>query len=90
MKLVTISSKNQITIPAEYLRSLGLSSSSKVLVEKKNKKILLTPVKKSIVDEVAGSLTHLIPKGKLGKTLKGIDEGTRNAVVKHLAKKWKL
>ena len=37
MKLATISSKNQITLPVDILRALGLKQGSKVLIKQKKK-----------------------------------------------------
>lgn len=87
MKIVTISSKNQITLPVSVMAALGLTAKSKVFIRAKDDKVVIEPVKKSVVEKVGGSLTHLVPKDKLGVSLKEIDEVTRNAVARHLATK---
>ena len=88
MTLVTISSQNQITIPADYLRDLGLKPGEKFLVDKKNNTLVLDPVKGSITYQLAGSLTKYVPKSKLGKSWKEIMAETNKARIKDLAEKW--
>lgn len=88
MNLVTLSSQNQITIPAVYLREFGLGAGGKFLVDKKENKLVFEPVKGSIVDELAGSLTKFVPKSKLGKSWKEIKVETDKVRLKDLAGKW--
>lgn len=87
MKIVTISSKSQITIPKDFLIALSLKPKSKILMEKKDEELSLRPIKKSVAEELAGSLTKFVHPSKLGKSIKEIDEETRKIVAKHLAEK---
>jgi AbrB family looped-hinge helix DNA binding protein len=87
MKIATISSKNQITLPVSIMKALGLTAKSKVYIRVKDDKVVIEPVSKSVVEELGGSLTHLVSKDKLGKSLSEIDEVTRTEVAKHLATK---
>lgn len=87
MKIVTISSKGQITIPKEYLSALGLKAKSKAFIEKDSEKVTLKPIKGSVVEETAGSLTRYVHPSKLGKSIKEIDKETKRLYAKHLAKK---
>jgi len=64
MTLVTTSSKNQVTIPAAYLRDLGLKPGEHFLIDNKGKELIFKPIKGSIVDELAGSLEKFIPADK--------------------------
>lgn len=50
-KNVTITSKNQVTLPAEYVRTLGLVDSRVLQAEIKDNKIVLSPVP-NLVDAV--------------------------------------
>ncbi|HLA49439.1 MAG TPA: AbrB/MazE/SpoVT family DNA-binding domain-containing protein [Candidatus Saccharimonadales bacterium] len=43
MKTITLTSKNQITIPAELVRQLKLDKNRRLEVEKRGKTIMLTP-----------------------------------------------
>ena len=85
MKIATISSKNQITLPQELIYLFGIKPGSKVAVEKNKNGILVSPIKKSIVDEVAGSL--VIPKSKRNKSFEDIMSGTRKRTAYLLAQK---
>ena len=53
--IATITHKNQLTIPREFMENSNLSGAKKVLLEKKGQKILIKPLK-SKVKELAGSL----------------------------------
>lgn len=53
--IATITHKNQLTIPREFMESSNLVGTKKVLLEKKGNKILIKPLK-SRVKELAGSL----------------------------------
>jgi len=65
MNVVTISSKNQISLPVALLRDMGFGSGSKLVVERSNDKISLKPINKSVVESLAGSLRRYIPMNKL-------------------------
>jgi len=87
MRLVTISSKRQITIPKDLLESLGLDVGQKAFIEKDRDKLSLRPVAVSVVEETAGSLNTFVPSSKLGASLEEIDRETRKIVSKSLAEK---
>lgn len=57
MKLATISSKNQITLPVDILKELGLKAGYKVMIQKETgqKKITLSPAPQNMTDYFAGS-----------------------------------
>ena len=86
MTLVTISSKNQITIPVEYLRALGLKPGKRFLVDKKNDELSLMPVRGSIVDELAGSLEKFIPEDRKAISVEDAIKLGKLAMAKHAAK----
>lgn len=88
MHIVTISSKSQITIPKKLLSSLDIKPKQKVLIEKSNDTLLLKPLKKSVVDELAGSLNKYIDPKKLGASWETIMDETKKEVAKHLVQKY--
>lgn len=84
MYLAKISSQHQITIPVEIMRRLGLSQADRLMISLEQGKIILQPQKKSVADELAGSLDHLIAENKKGKNLKEIMRKTKIATAKKL------
>ncbi len=68
MPTVTLSSKNQITIPAEIVRRLGLKPSDKLIAELIEDHVVLLPQPDSWTDYFTGSL-----KGVYGSTKDEID-----------------
>lgn len=87
MNIVTISSKNQITLPIELLISLGITPREKLLVDTKDNLLVLKPLKTSVTDEVAGSLTKHISSGKLGTPLSIVFNKTKKITAKKLSAK---
>lgn len=87
MRIVTVSSKRQITIPVQMLNSLGIEPNERILIEEGKESITLKPMGTSIVDEVAGSLSRFVPASKKGKPFSEIMEETKRIVAKKLAKK---
>lgn len=85
MNIVTISSKNQITLPKDLLASLGVGVKSQLLIDKESENIVLKPLKKSIVEEVGGSLRKYIDPKKLGVPFSEIMEETKKIVARKLA-----
>lgn len=61
----TITSKRQLTIPAELFKDAGFSKGDKLLIEKKGNEIIMKSLS-SLVDELAGSV-------KVPKNLRGVD-----------------
>lgn len=45
MKIVSLTRKNQITIPVEYVRALSFSSSRKIMIERHGEYLTLVPQK---------------------------------------------
>ena len=58
----TLSSKNQITIPIEFVRELHLSPGAKFIVQKEGDHIVLIPRPEDIVDAIMGSTKNLYGK----------------------------
>lgn len=87
MHIATISSKNQITLPAKLLAELQVKPKQKVLIENKKGILTVKPLKRSIVDEVAGSLTKYVDPKKLGRPWNEIMEETTKLAAKEIAKK---
>ncbi|OGY07858.1 MAG: hypothetical protein A2700_00430 [Candidatus Blackburnbacteria bacterium RIFCSPHIGHO2_01_FULL_44_64] len=85
MRIVTISSKNQITLPKKDLDELAIKPSSKLIVEKQKGGFFLRPVKGSIVHELAGSLKPYVDPKKLGVPFEKVMKETIKIVTKDLA-----
>lgn len=79
----TITYKNQLTIPQEFIKKLGLKGIKKVLISSHDDEIVIKPLR-SGVEELAGSLAHLA-KDK-PKSLKEIRKQTQKLVAAEIAK----
>jgi len=84
MKITTISSKNQITIPKEMLLLLGLKHKDKLLIDRKGEELVLKPIKSSLVKQTAGSLDQFVSYPKLKKSFKEIMRITKKKTAKKL------
>jgi len=87
MKIVKLSSKNQITIPSEFLASLKLKPLGKILLLRADNMLILKPIGVSIVNETAGSLTKYVDSSKLGVVFSEIIKKTKRITAKKLARK---
>ena len=85
MQIITISSKNQITLPSKKLKSLGFGK--KAILETEHGAIKITPVKESIVGELAGSLKKYTKKSKLGRKWTEIIDETKKSTALRLVYK---
>lgn len=85
MHIATISSQRQITLPQRMLALLKVDAMDKLLIRVKAGKLVAEPMKSSLVAETSGSLLHLVPPEKRGKSLKEIDEYVRKKVAAELA-----
>ena len=85
MRIVILSVKNQITIPKALLQQLQVAPKSKLLIKAENDVILARPLKQSVFDELAGSLTKYVHPSKLGVPFDVIMEETKKIVAKKLA-----
>ena len=68
MPTVTISSKSQITLPAQIVRELGLHGGDKLTIELIDERIVAVPQPASWVDYIRGSA-----KGVYGRTIREVD-----------------
>lgn len=78
----TITSKNQLTLPAKFVRKLSLKPGEKVSISEENGRLLITPAVR-LVEELAGSVK--IPKRLQGKDL---NEVIKEAKRRHFMKKY--
>ena len=78
MPKTTISSKNQITLPARLLREIGLKPGDKLAVDVEDGCLVLHPRPKDWVSYTAGSM-----KGVYGETKEDID-----AYIEELRGEW--
>lgn len=90
MHIATLSSKRQITIPKRFLDELRLKPKSKFILEleKGENRLSLKPIKKSIAEELAGSLTKFVDPSKLGVPFSKIREEAQRLAAEELVKKW--
>ncbi len=68
MAIITLSSKGQVTLPVDIVRSLGLKAGDKIIAELIDDRIVLLPRPDSWTDYFGGSL-----KGVYGSTVEEID-----------------
>jgi AbrB family looped-hinge helix DNA binding protein len=62
--MTTISSKNQITLPAQLLRELGLGAGDRLAIRREGNRLILRPRPKDWVDYYGGSLRGLYGESK--------------------------
>jgi AbrB family looped-hinge helix DNA binding protein len=62
--MTTISSKNQITLPAHILREMGLRAGDRLAVGREGNRLVLRPRPKDWVRHYAGSLGNLYGSGR--------------------------
>lgn len=79
MQTLTLSSKNQITIPVSFSKILGLKKGQRILIEKKNQSLILTPYK-TILERLSGRI-------KVKKEIKNMNEIISKAKKNHFSKK---
>lgn len=84
MKLTTLSTKNQITVPVKILNDLGIEKLQRVSVDVEGGRIVISPLKQSVTDRLAGSVK--VSKSKLGKNLSEIMAITRKKTAQNIAK----
>lgn len=85
MKIVTISSKGQITIPKAIQKTMNITYGSKVMLYPDKNILMIKPLRKSLAEQTAGSLAHLIPPEKRGipwsKVIKETQKIVANKIV---------
>lgn len=79
-KNVTITSKNQITLPAEYVRKLGLQKHRRLTVRQRGDELVLRPEPELDIDEHFRKLWAKLPPVKGTKTDKELQQAIRNSV----------
>lgn len=79
-KNVTITSKNQITLPAEYVRKMNLSQHRQLLVQQRGDELVLKPVPD--IEDHFQSLWAALPKVKGTRTDEALKVTTREAWTK--------
>ena len=86
MKIVTISSKRQITIPKDLLVDLNLQPRAKLILQEENGALMMRPLRKSVVEQTAGSLTPYVSPAKLGVSLARMIKETKRKTAAKLVK----
>jgi bifunctional DNA-binding transcriptional regulator/antitoxin component of YhaV-PrlF toxin-antitoxin module len=87
MKIVKVSSKNQITLPQKLLRDYKISFNDRVTICGGKDGIVIKPLNVSIVESVAGSLNLHVDPSRLGVSFEKIKRTTQKEVAKYLANK---
>ena len=77
--LTTISSKNQITLPAQLLREMGLNAGDRLAIRREGNRLVLRPRPKDWVEYYGGSL-----RGLYGETRE-----EKDAYVDELRSEWR-
>lgn len=78
-QMATITSKNQLTLPAELFRKVGFRVGEKVIVSEENGSLKITSAEK-LVEDLAGSIP--MPKEWEGKDIDQIVEEARDEYFK--------
>lgn len=87
MKIATISSKGQITIPKDVQKMMNVTYGSKVMLYPDKNILMIKPLKNSIVEQTAGSLKKYVDPKKLGIPFSKVREETQRIAAAELAKK---
>ena len=85
MKIVTLSSKRQITIPKHILGDRILLPGDRLIIQKEQYGLSIKPLGTSVVRETAGSLGQYISSAKRGVSLAEILRETKKKTSKKLA-----
>lgn len=74
-QMATITSKKQLTLPAQLFRKAGFRIGQKVIVSEENGRLMLTPSER-LVEELAGSIP--VPKKWKGRDIDEIIDEARD------------
>lgn len=88
MKIATISSKGQITIPKDVQNLLNITHGSKVILYPEKNVLMIKPLKTSITNQTAGSLKKFVHPNLLGISFAKIREETQKLAATELGKKY--
>lgn len=88
MKLATISSKGQITIPKDVQKVLNITHGSKVMLYPNKNMLMIKPLKSSIVVQTAGSLKKYVHSNKVGIPFSEVRKKTQEMAAAELAKNY--
>jgi bifunctional DNA-binding transcriptional regulator/antitoxin component of YhaV-PrlF toxin-antitoxin module len=87
MKIATVSSKGQITIPKDFLENiLHIGYGSKVLLSPDKDALRIQPLKRPIVEQTAGSLKKFVDPKLLGTPFAKAREETQRLAAADLEK----
>lgn len=82
-QIATITSKKQLTLPAEVFRKAGLRIGQKVIISEENGHLVITPAEK-LVEELAGSVS--VPSRL---KVQDIDEVIEQSKIKYFQNKYR-
>lgn len=87
MQISLLSAKGQITIPKKIQKELQIGHRSKLAIYPQKDAIIIKPLRSSITEQTAGSLTRFIPKDKRGVSFEKVLEETKKMAASQLATK---
>ncbi|HRN70754.1 MAG TPA: AbrB/MazE/SpoVT family DNA-binding domain-containing protein [Candidatus Woesebacteria bacterium] len=88
MKIATVSSKGQITIPQDMLKNiLNISYGSKVILSPDKNTLTIRPLTQSIVEQTAGSLKKFVDPKLLNISFEKVREETQRIAAEEIVKK---
>ena len=88
MKIATISSKGQITIPKDVQNILNITHGSKVILYPDKNVLMIKPLKTSIANQTAGSLKKFVNPKLLGVSFAKAREETQKLAATELGEKY--
>lgn len=86
MKVVTVSSKRQVTIPKRLLNILNVEPGSKLVLKVQKDLLIAQPLGTSVVEQTAGSLTASVSRSRFGVPFPQALKKTKQIVAKDLAR----
>ena len=85
MRVTNFSTKQQLTFSKQELDILGLKNRGQVIIQREKGMLLIKPVKNSIVDQTAGSLTKYVSGSLRGIPFQKILMETKKKTARKLA-----
>lgn len=86
MPIVKLSSQRQITIPKWMLELIGAKAHDKLVVKFEDNRLILELIKKDLVEELAGSLAHLVPPDKRNIPIEEAIKMAKDIAAQHIAR----
>lgn len=88
MKVATLSTKGQITIPKDIQKLMSVTYGSKLLLYPNKNMLMVKPLKTSLGEQTAGSLKKYAAKDTLGVPFSEVRKTTQELIARELGKKY--